>query len=173
MYIYGISEIYILILMIWNMFINKWQKYLNNINYLFIMYISFAIFLFLNWERKFTCLCFHSVFCYNILFPYTQESCPRRVFLHIGVWGYCIIFVESQSSLLSHRLVNTELSVSNSPRHSNHRFSTHLKMLPSSWVSTDSFKSVCLCKILVSIFMKTWLIDNESKLFHRLVHIWL
>lgn len=119
-------------------------KYLNNSNYLFIMYISFVIFLFLNWERKFTCLCFHSVFCYNNLFPYTQETCPRRVFLHIGVWGCCMIFVESQSPLLSHRLVNTELSVSNSPRHSNHRFSTHLKILPSSGVSTDRFKSVCL-----------------------------
>lgn len=78
------------------------------------------------WKLSLATLCFHSVFCYNILFPYTQESCPRRVFLHSGVLGCCMIFVESQSSLLSHRLVNTDLSVSNSPMHSNHRFSTHL-----------------------------------------------
>lgn len=173
MYIYGISEICILIWMIWNMFIKKWHNiWIILITFLWCIYYLLS-FLFLNWERKFTCLCFHSVFCYNILFPYTQESCPRRVFLHSGVLGCCMIFVESQSSLLSHRLVNTDLSVSNSPMHSNHRFSTHLKILPSSGVSTYSFKSVCLCKTLVPIFMKTCLNDNESKLFHRLVHIWL
>lgn len=138
MYIYGISEIYILIWMIWNMFIKKWHNiWIILITFLWCIYYLLS-FLFLNWERKFTCLCFHSVFCYNILFPYTQESCPRRVFLHSGVLGCCMIFVESQSSLLSHRLVNTDLSVSNSPMHSNHRFSTHLKILPSSGVSTQS-----------------------------------
>lgn len=52
MYIYGISEIYILIWMIWNMFIKKMTQYLNNINYLFMMYILFAIFFYFWIERE-------------------------------------------------------------------------------------------------------------------------